>query len=131
MDNELTYDQGSKVSVCDALETSPFCLPEFAMSIALSWNQFLIPKQKLIDEICYQHLSSVRMSICNHLQSSYGLVLKNRLDKVTAYLLPKRVKHLKKIIEQYQGTQDKYLRTQKLEKIASKLKQKYKTQLNI
>lgn len=118
MENEWTYDLGSKVSVCDALETSTFCLPEFAMPITLSWNQFLIPfnlnndgKQKLLDEIYYQHLSSVRMSICNHLQSSYGLVLKDLLDKVTADLLPKRVKHLKKIIEQYQGSHEKYLRT--------------------
>lgn len=77
MENEGTYDQGNKVSVCDALETSPLSLSEFAMSIALSWNQFLIPKQKLIDEIHYQHLSSVQMSICNNLQSSYGLVLKD------------------------------------------------------
>lgn len=73
--NEWTYDQGSKVSVCDVLETSPFCLPEFAIFVTLSWNQFQIPfnlnndrKQKLIDEIYYQHLSSIRGSICNHLQ---------------------------------------------------------------
>lgn len=71
------------------------------------------------------------LSICNHLQSSYGLVLKNRLDKVTSYLLPKRVKHLKKIIEQYQGTQDKYLRTQKLEKLASNVKRLQETETEI
>lgn len=131
MENEWTYDQGSKVSVCDALETSPLCLPEFAMSIVLSWNQFLIPKQKLIDEIYYQHLSSVRMSICNHLQSSYGLVLNDLLDKVTADLLPERIKHLQRIIEQYQGTHEKYFRMQKLEKLASNVQRVQETATEI
>lgn len=103
MENEWTYDQGSKVSVCDALKTSPFCLLEFAIFVTLSWNQFLIPfnlnndrKQNLIDEIYYQHLSSIWGSICSHLQSSYGLVMKDLLDKVTADVLPKWINHLKK-----------------------------------
>lgn len=44
MENEWTYDQGSKVSVCEALETSPLCLPDFTIvCVFLSWNNYLIP----------------------------------------------------------------------------------------
>lgn len=48
--------------------------------------------------------------------------MKDLLDKVTADLLPKRINHLKKIIEQYKGTQEKYLRIRKLEKLANNVK---------
>lgn len=134
MENEWTYDRGSKVSVCEALETSPLCLPEFTIVVTLSWDHFLIPfvddtKQnyKLIDEAYDPHPSLIRSSICHHLQSSYGLVIKNLLDKVTKDLLPKRINYLKKIIDQCQGAQDKYLRKQKLERLALDVKRLQET----
>lgn len=124
LENEWTYDQGSKASVCEALVTSPLCLPEFTIVVTFSWNPITFNlnndrKQKLIDETYDHYLSLIRSSICNHLQSSYSLIMKDLLEKVTADLLPKRINHLKKIIEQYKGTLEKYIRIQKLEKLSS------------
>lgn len=109
MENEWTYDQGSKVSVCEALETSPLCLPDFTIvCVSLSWNNYLIPfltndrKQTLIGETCDHYLCIIRSSICNHLRSSYGIVIQDLIDKVTKDLIPKRINYLKKIIDQCQ-----------------------------
>lgn len=109
MENEWTYDQGSKVSVCEALETSPLCLPDFTIvCVSLSWNNYLIPfltndrKKTLIDETYDHYLCIIRSSICNHLRSSYGIVIQDLIDKVTKDLIPKRINYLKKIIDQCQ-----------------------------
>lgn len=134
MENEWTYDQGSKVSVCEALETSPLCLPDFTIvCVSLSWNNYLIPyltndrKQTLIDETYDHYLCIIRSSICNHLRSSYGIVIQDLIDKVTKDLIPKRINYLKKIIDQCQGAQEKYLRKQKLERLALDVKRLQET----
>lgn len=129
MENEWTYDRESNVSVCEALVTSPLCMP----GLTISWSQISIPpfkkgiKQNLIDATYDPYLSLIRGSICNHLKSSYGQVIMELLDTVTNNLLSKRLNHLKKIIDECQGDREKYLRKQKLEKLALDLKRLQKT----
>lgn len=133
MENEWTYDQGSKVSVCEALMTSPLCLPDFTIPVlTLSWIQMIPPsnteiKQNLIDGTYNPYLSIIRGSICNHLKSSYGQVIMELLDTVTNNLISKRLNHLKKIIDQCQGDREKYLRKQKLERLALDVKRLQET----
>lgn len=129
MENELTYDRESNVSVCEALVTSPLCMP----GLTISWSQISIPpfkkgiKQNLIDAAYDPYLSLIRGWICNHLKSSYGQVIMELLDTVTNNLLSKRLNHLKKIIDECHGDREKYLRKQKLEKLALDLKRLQKT----
>lgn len=134
MENEWTYDRGSKVYVCEALETSPLCLPDFTcVGVPLSWKNFLFPfltndkKQNLIDEMYDHNLCLIRSSICNHLRSSYGLVIQDLIDKVTKDLIPKRINYLKMIMYQCQGAQEKYLRKRKLERLALDVKRLQET----
>lgn len=134
MENEWTYDRESNVSVCEALVTSPLCLSDFTIPVlTLSWSQILIPpsnneiKQSLIDGTYGLYLSITRGSICNHLKSSYGQVIMELLDTMANNLLSKRLNHLKKIIDQCQGDREKYLRKQKLERLALDVKRLQET----
>lgn len=129
MENELTYDRESNVSVCEALVTSPLCLPD----LTISWSQISIPpfkkgiKQTLIEGTYNPYLSIIRGSICNHLKSSYGQVITELLDTVANNLLSKRLNHLKMIIDQCQGDREKYLRKQKLKRLALDVKRLQET----
>lgn len=84
-------------------------------------------KLTLIDETYDHYLCIIRSSICNHLRSSYGIVIQDLIDKVTKDLIPKRINYLKKIIDQCQGAQKKYLRKQKLERLALDVKRLQET----
>lgn len=126
IENEWVYDRGSKVSVFDALETYPLFLPELKLPvIRVPRVSFCFENNHLdpIDDTYNMYLIRIQSFICSHLNFSYGRVITDLLDTVTKNMLPKRINYLKNILEQYQMTaQEKYLRKQKLERLARNVK---------
>lgn len=133
MENEWIYDRESEALVCEALVTTSLYLPEFTIEVAVptvNWLRSLLPrgskdrKRKLIDESYNKCMSSIRSSVCNLFDLSYGFVVMDLLNKVTNDLLPKRINCLKKIIiEQSMDAQQKKLGNhQPLQHLANNVK---------
>ncbi|XP_061180762.1 uncharacterized protein LOC133189405 [Saccostrea echinata] len=139
----VDVEEGSIVPyVAGVIATSPLWIPLLAIAIGLAFatlgvgiaaSPVIAPvigflgrkerRQRIIDEEFEMCRSTIRSTICNHLESVYKELFENLIQKTINKILPRRIKSLEKMIHELSENRQQILANQEtLERLSRKLK---------